>query len=154
MRTVEAVVQSATPVAPTRGTWVQRAVPVACGCVLAGAAGVVAWFDPSAEGSRFPACQFHAATGLWCPGCGLTRGFHRLFRGDLAGAVSYNLFVPLVLVAVTVSMWNWLRSSWGASTVQVPAVLQQATVRWLPAALLLYGVLRNIPAPGLRSLAP
>ena len=59
------------------------------------AAGVfsVAYFNPTTAGF-FPACPFHAMTGLNCPGCGLTRGFHALFRGDVFGALHYNLLIP------------------------------------------------------------
>ena len=57
----------------------------------------VAYFNPAATGF-FPACPFHAMTGLNCPGCGLTRGFHALFRGDVFGALHYNLLLPFFAV--------------------------------------------------------
>lgn len=44
-------------------------------------------------------CIFKAVTGLPCPGCGMTRAFLHLFRGDLEGAFYYHpLFwmVPLL----------------------------------------------------------
>ena len=138
--------------APTK--WKQRVVPVACGCALVGAAAIVALNDPSAQGSHFPACQFHAITGLWCPGCGLTRGFHQLLTGHPLSAMGYNVFVPIVLVAVIGSWWGWVRTSWG----QPDRVWPEWTRRWIttgmPIALVAYGVLRNIPAAPFRSLAP
>lgn len=143
-------------VATPSSLW-KRVAPVACGCALAGAAALVALNDPAKAGSGFPACQFRAATGLWCPGCGLTRGFHQLFNGNLLSAVQHNLFVPLVLVAVAVSWWSWLRSSWGRAPVQLPA----AVARWvrpgavsLIVAVVLYGVLRNLPVAPFDALAP
>ena len=131
-----------------------RLAPIACGCALAAAAGVVALFDPAAQGSRFPACQFRLATGLWCPGCGLTRGFHQLFNGNVFSAVSYNLFVPLVLVAIVGAWWSWLRSSWGHPGVRVPPRLVRGLAVWLPITLIAYGILRNIPTAPFSSLAP
>ena len=32
--------------------------------------------------------------GIACPGCGLTRGFHALFHGDLLTALDYNALLP------------------------------------------------------------
>jgi Protein of unknown function (DUF2752) len=141
-------------VAATTG-WKQRVAPIVCGCALAGAAAVVALNDPAAAGSRFPACLFHSTTGLWCPGCGLTRGFHQLFNGNLGSALSYNLFVPFVLVAVVVSWLGWTLGAFGRP---VPWRHRVVGGRWLtvgvPAVLLLYGVVRNIPAAPFRALAP
>lgn len=48
-------------------------------------------------------CLFHLATGLQCPGCGLTRASMALLRGDVESAYNFNqlaFFVPLFLVAV------------------------------------------------------
>lgn len=72
--------------------------------VLAGAgvltAAVIAFavslFNPVTAGF-FPVCPLHALTGLNCPGCGLTRGFHALFLGDLAGALRFNAMLPVYL---------------------------------------------------------
>ncbi len=60
--------------------------------MLAGV-GYVAFYNPVSAGF-FPACPFHALTGLNCPGCGLTRGFHALLQGDVLGALHYNLLIP------------------------------------------------------------
>ncbi|MEQ1703052.1 MAG: DUF2752 domain-containing protein [Ilumatobacteraceae bacterium] len=131
-----------------------RIAPVACGCALAATAGIVARFDPAAANSRFPACQFRAITGLWCPGCGLTRGFHQLFNGHVLSALSYNVFIPLVLVAVVGAWWSWLRTSWGRPGIRWPRRAMRLTIVWLPVAIVVYGVLRNIPAAPFTALAP
>ena len=54
---------------------------------------VVGYFNPTTAGF-FPTCPFHAITGLNCPGCGLTRGFNSLFRGDILGAIQFNALLP------------------------------------------------------------
>jgi hypothetical protein len=41
-------------------------------------------------------CPLHAATGLPCPGCGVTRGVSALAQGDLSFALGANPFVLLV----------------------------------------------------------
>lgn len=65
-------------------------------CILAGLAGAfaVGYFNPAGAGF-FPACPFHALTGLNCPGCGLTRGFHALFHGDVLTALRFNALLPI-----------------------------------------------------------
>ena len=48
-------------------------------------------------------CVFNYATGLQCPGCGLTRASLAILRGDIAAAYNFNqlvFYVPLFLVAL------------------------------------------------------
>lgn len=111
-------------------------------------------FDPSAAGSRFPACQFHSLTGWWCPGCGLTRGFHQLLNGNVAAAVGHNMFVPFVLVAAVLGWASWLRTSWGRSGLHVPPCITRVATIGMPVLLAVYGVLRNLPVSPFSSLAP
>lgn len=49
------------------------------------------------ESSLLPPCMFHAATGLFCPGCGITRAMHALVHGDIVRAWSMN---PLALIGL------------------------------------------------------
>ena len=56
--------------------------------------GVVWYFDPTKAGF-FPVCPLFTLTGYACPGCGLTRGFHALFNGDVTTALHYNALIPL-----------------------------------------------------------
>jgi len=51
-------------------------------------------FNPS-NVNFFPVCPLFAMTGLACPGCGLTRGFHALFHGDVVAALDYNALLPV-----------------------------------------------------------
>lgn len=46
-------------------------------------------------------CLFKSIFGISCPGCGLTRGFRALFRGDIVSAFSYNILtIPIFLFLV------------------------------------------------------
>ncbi len=55
---------------------------------------VVGFFNPVNAGF-FPACPLLSVTGFACPGCGLTRGFHALFHGDIWTAISFNALIPI-----------------------------------------------------------
>ena len=147
-----------TPLASTIGAvsiqWIRRAAPVACGCAAAGLAVVVTLNDPAAADSNFPACLFRTTTGLWCPGCGVTRGLHQLFNGHLGTALNYNVFIPLLVVAAGMGWWSWLRTSWGRQPVAIPAWIVRPLAWGLPVALVAYGILRNIPTDPFNALAP
>ena len=107
--------------------------------------------DPAAGGG-IPPCPFHAMTGLWCPGCGLTRATHAVLRGHIAAAFGFNLFFPLFLAGTVIAWLAWVRSALGRAPlgwlVRVPARLPVAA----GVALLAFGALRNMP--GLQALAP
>ncbi len=57
---------------------------------------VVGYFNPVTAGF-FPVCPLYSVTGILCPGCGLTRGFHALFHGDLLTALHFNAMLPVYL---------------------------------------------------------
>jgi len=60
-------------------------------------------FEPGKTGF-FPACPFRMLTGFACPGCGSTRGLHRLLHGDIVSAMEFNplmvLSLPFLLYAL------------------------------------------------------
>src|SRR3982750_3221269 len=56
--------------------------------------GTVAYFDPS-KANFLPVCPLYSLTGYACPGCGLTRGFHALFHGDVLTALDLNALIPV-----------------------------------------------------------
>ncbi len=114
-------------------------------CAAGTAASIVVNDPGDGEGGLF-ACPIRAATGQWCPGCGLTRATHHLFRGNVAQALSFNLFAPLVLAAL-VAVWAvWL---WVATGRGVPAWAMSLRVRTYAVAgvvLALFTVVRNVDA--------
>jgi hypothetical protein len=62
--------------------------------IIGAGAAVVGYFNPTTAGF-FPVCPLHAITGLSCPGCGLTRGFHALLNGDVLTALHFNALLPI-----------------------------------------------------------
>lgn len=123
--------------------------PLAVLAAAAVAVGYVGSVDPGQPG-HYPGCPFLLVTGWYCPGCGTLRAVHALAHGDVATAVARN---PLTVGAAAVLAWYWVR--WvrhrAAGRPGLPAV--RGSLGWgAIAAVLLFGVLRNVPA--LAVLAP
>src|SRR3954470_21884809 len=48
-----------------------------------------------------PACFFKSITGIDCPGCGMTRAFIALLKGDLSGSLHYHPgLIPFLLTLI------------------------------------------------------
>lgn len=99
---------------------------------LAGAAGIAAWvalrtWDPAAT-PGFSICLSRSVLGLPCPGCGLTRAFAQLARGDWGAAVALHPLAPLLAAEAGL---GWL--VWGLSTLtrQRPVLGRAALERLL-----------------------
>jgi hypothetical protein len=116
----------------------------AAGVIVAAAGSfTVAWFNPTTDGF-FPKCPLLQLTGLACPGCGLTRGFHALFHGDVLTALDYNALIPLYaafFVYLLVSMFLIAVRGRGFSFGKLP---QKAIWSFLFIGLA-FAVLRNLP---------
>lgn len=66
--------------------------------------GILLLADPVDDGPTI--CPFALATGIACPGCGMTRALVRLFHGDMAGAVEYHPLAPAALAGFLAG-WTW-----------------------------------------------
>jgi hypothetical protein len=45
-----------------------------------------------------PDCFFKSTFGIDCPGCGMTRAFFSLLKGDLMGSLAYNPgLIPFIM---------------------------------------------------------
>lgn len=51
-------------------------------------------------------CPFALATGMACPGCGMTRAAGQLLRGDFGAAVAYHPLIPAIALLTAVG-WGW-----------------------------------------------
>ena len=117
------------------------AVAVAClstACVLDYA------YDPT-KATFLPVCPVYALTGCACPGCGLTRGFHALFNGNISGAIGFNALLP---VWVVILGYAWLSLLLYAIRGKgLPMWATNPRFLWVfMIVLLVFGVIRNIPA--------
>jgi hypothetical protein len=141
------------PARPGPPPWARPATIIVAGVALLAGAVILFSFNPSSE-AFFPRCPLYSTTGLYCPGCGSTRCLHHLSHGRISTALRYNPIVPAFLVYLAVAgVVKGLRRA----GVRVPWPSKPLPAKWIWAifaAILLYGVLRNIPAEPFRSLAP
>jgi len=113
-------------------------------------------FDPISASDQhlFLKCIFHQTTGFYCPGCGGQRAAHALMHGHLHQAADYNLLLvlvlPLVLWHLALPIWNIFQ----ARKCNLSFFRYPLTTRVLLLILLLFWVLRNIPAHPFVHLAP
>jgi hypothetical protein len=117
----------------------------------AGAVWLLRRFDPNAAGSPLPGCVFYEFTGLYCPGCGMTRAAHALVHGDLAGMVAMNPLLPLLALTLPLLVLHGL----GYRLPLPRALLARLGDGRLWLGLLgAFWVLRNLPWPPFDWLAP
>jgi hypothetical protein len=124
-------------------------------CACAAASAYVYAIDPARGG--YPQCLLHAATGLYCAGCGATRACHALLHGRLLEALHDNLlFVTLlpVLLAVVIrlAVSAWRTNRWPTATLEQRTFLRSALGLGLLA--LLFMTLRNLPGAPFDLLRP
>ena len=109
-------------------------------------------FDP-ASSRLFPPCPVHYFTGFYCPGCGSLRAIHQLLHGKMQAAWAMNplsvLLFPFLAYGLACEAMFFLRRQ------RLPQVtLPGAWIRVLCAAILLFGVVRNLPFHPFDLLAP
>ncbi len=124
------------------------------GLALLGAAGIALLyvFDPRNAGV-FPTCPFLSLTGCFCPGCGTLRALHALLRGDVGGAIGYNLLTVLALPFVAYSYATGAMRTFGLRAPR-PVFVHPGLIWALLAAIVAYWALRNLPVAPLTALAP
>lgn len=88
-------------------------------------------------------CPFYMATGLLCPGCGVSRMCLSLLRGDWMGAWRANpgllLLSPILIALLGLHGVRYVRTGEG----KMPRWESRLWIA-LAALLVLYGVLRNL----------
>ncbi|ABA87631.2 hypothetical protein Pcar_0371 [Syntrophotalea carbinolica DSM 2380] len=130
------------------GCW--RRFLLVVGAVVA--TGVLLCFSP-VENRWFPPCPFRSLTGWYCPGCGSTRALHHLLHGRIGAAFGYNALmvvsVPFLLVRGVAGLIPG-RALRGFDE----KALKPAAIIGICVLVVVYGVLRNLPAYPFSFLAP
>jgi len=113
---------------------------------------VVSRFNPTKAGF-FPVCPLYSVTGILCPGCGLTRGFHALFQGDVLTALHFNALLPVYLFFFLYLLLALIFICVRGRGLKFPAFSPAAIWSLLTVAFV-FTVCRNIPFYPFTLLAP
>ena len=121
------------------------AAPAAIAVCFAGAAGYVLVSDPTDAGAGdLPGCIVKLTTGLDCPGCGGTRAFYFLLRGNVPEAARHH---AVAVFAAPFLVWLYL--GWAVKRVsgrQLPVPrIGAKTVSVFLLAWAVFMVARNLP---------
>jgi hypothetical protein len=94
-----------------------------------------------------PPCPFHLLTGLYCPGCGLTRAICELACGHIGAAIRLNAFMMVMIPLIGLT-----------TLIQIIAHHQvkiSNRAAWMIlASMLIFWATRNIPIYPFSLLAP
>ena len=94
-------------------------------------------------------CVFHELTGLYCPGCGITRLLFSLLELNFFQAFRSNplVFILIILTIIYFILKIFLKIIW-----KKDLIIPQWIYYILIVILIFYGILRNIP--GFEYLTP
>lgn len=124
---------------------VKERLLAAAGIFLVFCGSLYVWFfNPTTQG-LFPTCPLLNLTGLACPGCGLTRGFHALFHGEFLTALGFNAMLPIfaaVFLYLLISMFLIAARGRG---LPVAKMFHPYALSGFLAVMLSFAVLRNLP---------
>lgn len=109
-------------------------------------------YDPE-KVKIFPPCVFHSITGLYCPGCGMTRAIHALLNGEILKAVNFNplffLFLPLFFYMGTIQIKSLIKTG-KITNIRI----NYHIIRLIVLIVVLFWILRNINSYPFIYLAP
>ena len=118
------------------------------------AVGVVmlAVFDPARSGF-FPPCPVRYLTGWYCPGCGSLRAIHQLLHGELRAAWALNPLTVVLLPFLTYGLASFALFEIRGRGLPQP-FMQAVWIRALCGAIILFGIMRNLPLHPFELLVP
>src|ERR1700736_2697076 len=119
---------------------------------FAAAVAMLRVFDPATSGV-FPPCPVHYLTGWYCPGCGSLRAIHQLLHGNLRAAWALNPLTVVLLPFLTYGLTSRALFEIRGQGLPQP-FLRAVWIRAICAAILLFGIVRNLPLHPFELLAP
>ncbi|HMS24596.1 MAG TPA: DUF2752 domain-containing protein [Acidimicrobiia bacterium] len=122
-----------------KGTPVLTAAAIATGCAYVGLN------DPETK-QIFPVCGFYAATGLYCPGCGMTRALHSVLNGNVLRAIQFNV-VLVVALPILMYLYVWWMM-WAFTGRELPRLKMSKRITLVLIGLAVFFIVgRNFPGP-------
>lgn len=105
-------------------------------------------------GSLYPGCLFYKTTGLYCPGCGMTRAAFATMHGDISRAFRMNP-VGMVLLPLAIAGLSGPIAGWVAGRPPLWKLELKPFLTWTVAiTVIAFWILRNIPVWPFTLLAP
>lgn len=99
-------------------------------------------------------CLFYLVTGLYCPGCGAGRACYSILHGRFLDAFCYNplmtLLLPLIGIYIAARTTDWAITGGN----HIDRLISVKLLLGVLIAVLVYGILRNIPVFPFTLLAP
>jgi hypothetical protein len=122
---------------------IERLLAAAGATAIITGSAAVWYFDPKTAGF-FPVCPLYSLTGFACPGCGLTRGFHALFHGDVLTALDYNAMLPFFALLICFALLALITFAIRGTRTRLN-LLHPTALWFFLVMLLVFGVVRNLP---------
>lgn len=96
------------------------------------------------KGFIFLPCIFNQITGLYCPGCGMTRAVLCFFKFDFIGCFRNNLLlVPFIMFVIYYSLILSINFIINKTIISITKVFPKWLIMMMLIVVMVYGVIRN-----------
>jgi hypothetical protein len=141
--TDQTIPPSETPTPTPTQPVTQRQRAFRCLCFLGAGAALAATALPLKL--PFTVCAFRAATGLPCPGCGMTRAFCALAQGRIHDAAAFNLAsIPLALLVAVATILLLLEVTKNKPYLSPAFKKSKSLIYWIAPSMLLFAWAVNL----------
>lgn len=111
--------------------------------VILGFIGILYYVFGKFTGLYIP-CLFYKVTGLYCPGCGVTRMFYALSEGNIYQAFRSNeivfILIPFLLFELILYVYKYIKAD-KRKTSKFHTIL----IYGILIVVILFGIIRNVP---------
>lgn len=107
--------------------------------------------DPNVPGT-YPDCLFYKLSGLYCPGCGITRSTYSILHLQILHAFDLNPLAVLIMPVIGFDLTLWWAKQF--REINYRSLLGRIPVKYVLSLFLLYWIFRNLPYYPFSLMAP